>query len=61
MRILGTILFVAGISISVIAALKANPATIAKRQAHGDATNLQLRIATPESMKAIPRELIPMP
>jgi hypothetical protein len=61
MRTLGTILFVAGILFSVIAVLKANPATTARRQSHGDAANHELRIAKPEGMKAIPRELIPLP
>lgn len=58
MRTLSTLLIVAGILTTVIVALKATPAG---PESHYPSAMGGLHIALPENMKALPRELIPLP
>jgi hypothetical protein len=60
-RTLGVVLIVTCILFSVIAGLRAGPASPG-RESHGDAAaDYGVHIAKPENMQRLPAELIPMP
>jgi hypothetical protein len=59
-RTLGVVLIVTGILFSVIAGLRAGPAS-SGRESHDDAADYGVHIAKPENMQRLPAELIPMP
>ena len=61
MRTLTIVLVVTGILIGVRAAIRTSPATIAGKESHDNAADYGHQIATPESMKRFPAELVPLP